>query len=97
MFLLIVLAVAALAAAAVAICTVRRLRRLYRLLDREKAAARLTEGCRDRDLEEFRARMNAVLAQRAVLAEADRVVDAALAAQARSSGSGDPSSEGGPA
>jgi uncharacterized protein YoxC len=94
--LLIVLAVAALAAAAVAVCTVRRLRRLYRLLDREKAAARLTEGCLHRDLEGFRVRVEGLLAQRAVLAEADRVVDAALAAQAGSSGSGDPSSEGGP-
>jgi hypothetical protein len=76
---LIVLAVAALTAAAVAVWRVRRLRRLYRVLARETAAYRLTEGCRDQDYAAFHVQIEELLAQRAVLSEADRVLDGALA------------------
>ena len=85
---------AAALAAAVAVCAVvRRERRLHAQLARERAAARLTAGCLHRDLEAFQARIGAVLAQQAVLAEADQVLTAALAGTTQI----DPSTEGGPA
>jgi hypothetical protein len=84
---------AAALAAAVAVCAVvRRERRLHAQLARERASSRLTAGCLHRDMEAFQHRIGAVLAQRAVLAEADQVLTAALAHTTRV----DPHEKGGP-
>lgn len=89
---------AAALAAAVVVSAVwhRRCRRLRR----EAVAERLMAGCalRDnaalaREVERFRRRMDAVLAQREVLREADLVLTAALDGTTEI----DPSTEGGPA
>lgn len=82
-------------AAAVAVCAlVRRDRMLRRRLAREAAASRLTAGCLHRDLDAFRARIEAAAVQRAVVAEADRVLSEALAVHTTQI---DPYTEGGPA
>jgi len=86
---------AAALAAAVAVSALRQRRRLRAQLARERAAHRLTEGCLHRDMAAFRRRVEAVAADRAVVAEAARVVDAALAYHAHHSPI-DPTSEGGP-
>ena len=86
---------AAALAAAVAVSALRQRRRLAAQLARERAAHRLTEGCLHRDMAAFRRRVEAVAADRAVVAEAGRVVDAALAYHAHHSPI-DPTSEGGP-
>lgn len=74
---------AALAAAAVLAGAVWRHHCVRRALTRERAAHRLSTACLHRDLEAFRARIDqAAVEQRlraSVLAEADRVLDAALA------------------
>ncbi|WP_399559555.1 hypothetical protein OIA45_48950 (plasmid) [Streptomyces chartreusis] len=91
----IVFIAAAALAAAVAVCAlVRQRRRLRAQLARERAAHRLTEGCLYRDMAAFRRRIEAVAAERAVVAEAGRVVDAALAYHAHHSPI-DPTTEGG--
>lgn len=75
-------AAAVLAAAVLVYAAVRRDRRMHRELARERAAAtssRLMAGCVVRDLDAFRSRMDLALAQRAVVAEADRALDEALA------------------
>ena len=72
------MAAAALAAAVAVYAVVRRERRLHAQLARERASSRLTAGCLHRDLEAFQHRIGAVLAQRAVLAEADQALDEAL-------------------
>lgn len=72
------MAAAALAAAAAVYALVRRERRVHAALVRERAASRLTAGQMGRDLEAFHRRVDAVLVERAVLAEADRVVARAL-------------------
>lgn len=68
---------------------------------RERAAARLTEGCLHRDLAEFRRRVQVATVHQAVVREADLVLEAALAAHAAPSGPSmdpiDPTTEGGPA
>jgi len=87
---------AAALAAAVAVSALRQRRRLAAQLARERAAHRLTEGCLHRDMAAFRSRIEAVAADRAVVAEAGRVVDAALAYHAHHSPI-DPTTEGGPA
>ncbi|KFG02744.1 hypothetical protein IQ62_00230 [Streptomyces scabiei] len=65
---------------------------MCRLLVRERAAFRVTDACRERDLEAFRARVERAVAdgqaRRAVLAEAEQVLDSALAAHGRADGSG---------
>jgi len=74
-----VTAAAVLATAAVAVYVlVRRDRRLHAALTRERASSRLTAGCLHRDLEAFQHRIGAAMAERAVLAEADRALDEAL-------------------
>jgi hypothetical protein len=76
----------ALAAAGVAGCAaaVWRQRVLRRAFARERAAYRLKEGCLHRDVEAFRRRVEVLVARQApahgVLAEADLVLDEALAA-----------------
>jgi ABC-type phosphonate transport system ATPase subunit len=75
-------AVAFAAAVAVSVA-VRRYRSLHRVLQRERAAARLMDGCLHRDLAAFRSRVDAAAArleaERAVVLEACRTVDQALA------------------
>lgn len=60
---------------------------------RERATARLTAGCLHRDLEAFRARVQEVAAQQEVVAEAEQVLNEALAAHRVYI---DPTTEGGP-
>jgi len=85
---------AALAAAAVLLgAAVWRHYCVRRALTRERAAHRLSSACLHRDLEAFRARIDqAVVEERRalVLAEADRVLDGALASHY-------PDQKGGPA
>jgi hypothetical protein len=85
-------AAAALAAAVAVSAAVRRDRRLRAVLVRERAAHRLTDACLHRDLEAFRRRIDAVVAQRAVVDEAGLVLEDALARTSRI----DPTLEGGP-
>lgn len=75
----IVLMVVAALAALVAGAALFRLHRLRRALIAERASARLAGGMQARDLEAFRRRINALLEERAVIAEADRILDTALA------------------
>jgi hypothetical protein len=87
-------------AAAVFVWGVCRYRRVCRLLVRERAVFRVTDACRERDLEAFRARVDRAMvadrARRDVVAEAERVLDGALAAHGRADGSSGSFSEGGP-
>lgn len=71
--------VAALVALVVAGAAVYRLRLLRRALLAERAAARIAGRMQAQDLEAFRARVSALLQEREVLAEAERVLDSALA------------------
>ena len=95
----IVFIAAAALAAAVAVCALVllvRCRRLHRVLARERAAHRLMAGCLYRDMQVFRARIEAVALERAVVEEAGRVLEAALVSHSQQSRV-DPSQEGGPA
>lgn len=92
---------AALAAAVAVYAAVRR--RKERRRRREVVAARLVTGCVERDnaalraqVAEFHRRMEAAVAQDAVVAEAYAVLDAALASDSRIDPRIDPFSEGGP-
>lgn len=67
-------------AALVAASAVYHLHRLRRALIAERAARRLTAGMHARDMQAFTVRLNAALGARAVLTEADRILDAALVA-----------------
>ena len=58
---------------------VYRLHRVRRALIAERASRRLTDGMRHRDMEAFQLRLEAALGTRAVLTEADRILDSALA------------------
>jgi len=100
-----VLAAAALAAAAAVSTGVVRYRRLHRVLQRERAAHRLMDGCLYRDVEALRVRLAAVVARqdaaRAVVLEAERAVDEALAVHTAGGPNDpidpyDPFQEGGP-
>ena len=90
-----VLAAAALAAAVAVSTAVVRYRRLHRVLQRERAAHRLMDGCLHRDVQALHVRLNAALARqdadRAVLHEAAVVVDEALAVH--TAGSHDPTTD----
>jgi hypothetical protein len=57
-----------------------RLHRLRRALDAERAARRLTAGMRRRDIDALHQRVDGLLRDRAVLAEAERILDTELAA-----------------
>jgi hypothetical protein len=57
-----------------------RLHRLRRALDAERAARRLTAGMRRRDIDALHQRVEGLLRDRAVLAEAERILDIELAA-----------------
>jgi hypothetical protein len=72
--------VAVLAALGVAGVAVYRLHRVRRALIAERASRRLTDGMRHRDMEAFQLRLEAALGTRAVLTEADRILDSALTA-----------------
>lgn len=91
-------AAAALAAAVAVSAAVHRYRRLHRTLDRERAVHRITDGCLHRDLAAFQHRIAAEAARQhattAVLDDADRVLDEALAVHDHPH---DPYTEGGPA
>lgn len=90
MFVRFAMAAAVLVAVAVVVCVlVRRERRLRAVLVRERAASRLTAGQMCRDLEAFRRRVGVLVAERAVLAEADRVLADALAEHAGSNVNGE--------
>ena len=75
----VVLMVVAVLAFLVAGAALFRLHRLRRALIAERASARLAGGMQARDLDAFRTRVNELLQERAVLAEAERVLDTALA------------------
>lgn len=74
----------AVAAGLVVVAAVYRQERLRRVLSRERAARRLTEGALHRDVDAFRRRVEVLTARQepacGVLAEADLVLDQALAA-----------------
>lgn len=56
-----------------------RLHRLRRALHAERAARRLTAGMHHRDMQAFHTRINALLEERAVIQQAEQVLDTALA------------------
>ncbi|WP_328545428.1 hypothetical protein [Streptomyces europaeiscabiei] len=91
----------ALAAGLVCAAAVYRQRALQRTLARERAASRLTAGCLHRDMAAFRERVGVLMAQQGAahgaLAEADLVLDAALAAHRSRPGGDFDDLEGGPA
>jgi hypothetical protein len=64
-----------------------RLHRLRRALDAERAARRLTAGMRLRDIDALHRRVEGLLRDRAVLAEAERILDTELAAHRTEGGS----------
>lgn len=82
----VVLVVAVLAALVVAGAAWFRLHRLRRALIAERAAARLAAKRSCQDMEAFRVRINALLADRAVVAEAEQVLDIALAHHSKEGG-----------
>jgi hypothetical protein len=63
----------------VACAALYRLHRERRALHAERAARRLAAGMQARDMEAFRVRVKALLEDRAVLAEAEQILDTALA------------------
>ncbi|MFI2620432.1 hypothetical protein [Streptomyces sp. NPDC018584] len=69
-----------------------RHRRLRRALHAERAARRLADAAHHRDLNAFTRRLHAAIGTHHVLAEADLILDAALATHLD-----DPHPEGGPA
>lgn len=71
--------VAALVALVVAGAAVYRLRQLRRALVAERAAARIAGRIQARELNVFRDRINDLIWERAVLTEAEHVLDSALA------------------
>jgi len=71
--------VAALVALVVAGAALFRLRRVRRALVAERAAARLAGQLQAHELDAFRDRITDLLQERAVLAEAERLLDAAFA------------------
>jgi len=97
-------AAAALAAAVAVSAAIHRYRSLHRVLARERVSDRLMDGCLHRDMQALHVRLRAAMArqeaERAVLLEAGRVVDDALAVHgARPNDPNDPydPQEGGPA
>lgn len=56
-----------------------RLHRLRRALIAERAASRIAGAMQARDLDAFRKRVKELLAERALLAEAERILDEELA------------------
>lgn len=83
----IVLMVVAVLAALVAGAALFRLHRLRRALIAERASRRLAGGMQARDLDAFRSRVAELLQDREVLAEADRILDTALATHRTEGGS----------
>ncbi|MER8002996.1 hypothetical protein [Streptomyces sp. NPDC095613] len=75
---LTILAAALVAVAAAGLWLWRQLRSTRRALSGVRAAARLTDGLHERDMQACRARLQAALDEHAVLETADRVLDAAL-------------------
>ena len=74
-----VLMVVAVLAFLVAGAALFRLHRLRRALIAERASRRLTSRMQAKDLDAFRSRVAELLQDREVLAEADRILDTALA------------------
>lgn len=81
-----VLMVVAVLAALVAGTALYRLHKLRRALIAERASARIAGRMQARDLEAFRRRINTLLEERAVIAEAEQVLDTALATHHRPEG-----------
>lgn len=80
--------VAALAALTVATgYSAYRLHRVRRALVAERAVRRLTAGMHARDMEACTERLNAAIGARAVLTEADLILDSALAVHRTEGGS----------
>lgn len=75
----IVLMVVAVLAFLVAGAALFRLHRVRRALIAERASRRLASRMQAQDMDAFRRRINELLRERAVLAEAERVLDTALA------------------
>lgn len=76
----------ALAALGAAACAAHQLRKTRRALEAERAARRLTDGMRRRDMEAFMSRLRQQVQAEEVLAEANRILDAALATHHRPEG-----------
>lgn len=83
----IVLMVVAVLAFLVAGAALFRLHRLRRALIAERASARLAGRMQAKDLDAFRSRVAELLQDREVLAEADRILDTALATHRTEGGS----------
>ena len=81
-----VVLVVAVLAALVAGAALVRLHRVRRALIAERAAARLAAKRSCKDMEAFRSRINSLLADRAVVAEAEQVLDTALAHHSKEGG-----------
>lgn len=73
----VVLVLVGLAAGA---ATVLRVRHLRRAVARERAVARLTQGIHQRDLNALKTRIHTSTVHAQVLADADRILTAAIAA-----------------
>lgn len=71
--------VAAVAAVVVAGAAVHQVVKMRRALVAERAARRLAAGMYARDMQAFAVRLNAAVGARAVLTEADLILDTALA------------------
>lgn len=74
------LVVVAVLAFVVACAALYRLHQVRRALVAERASRRLVGRMQARDMDAFHARINALLEDRAVLAEADLILDSALTA-----------------
>ncbi|MGW7283906.1 hypothetical protein ACWGH4_00145 [Streptomyces sp. NPDC054847] len=68
------------AAAAAVLGAATRLRYLHRAVARERTVARLAEGIHQRDLNTLKTRIRTECRQQQILAEADRILTAAIAA-----------------
>lgn len=84
---IVLMVVAVLAALVVAGAALYRLHRLRRALIAERASRRLASRMQAQDMDAFRRRINDLLEERAVIAEADRILDTALATHRTEGGS----------
>lgn len=75
----LIVAVPAALVVGIAGVAVYRLHRLRRALIAERAASRIAGAMQARDFDAFRARVDGLLAERALLREAERILDEELA------------------
>lgn len=84
---IVLMVVAVLAALVVAGAALYRLHQVRRALIAERASRRLASHMQAQDMDAFRRRINDLLEERAVIAEADRILDTALATHRTEGGS----------